>query len=181
MDIDDAIRTVRAAATALEEAHEQVAAAQQTLQRDALRAVIDADGDEEVRELVRRLYWEMPDLPVKTLEAVIGPARRVRELAAPGPALGPCADCGTELHATSRTNLAQGQDTCHPCTRERKRVELERDRQRAQEQWRAQQEREQQRLAASLDAEQDEWAHGLPTEEWFDDLEPLRRGRRPVW
>jgi hypothetical protein len=76
-----------------------------------------------VQEVVRQLYWDVPELPVKTLEAAVGSPKRVRELAGPGPLLGDCSDCGVEVRATSRTQLADGTSTCKPCTRERQEAE----------------------------------------------------------
>lgn len=133
MDTAQALTNVRAAADRLEAALAAVTTAQQDLQREALLALLAADGDHErQRAVVRALYWDVPALPVKTLEAAIGTARQVRELAAPGPLVGTCEGCGAEILATSRTQAAQGADRCGPCETERRRLE----RQRQQEQWR---------------------------------------------
>lgn len=120
MDIDEAITQVRNAAAGVDEALAAVTAAKHALNRAALAAFLAADGDEEhERALVRRLYWDVPEVAVKTLEAVVGSAARVRELAGPGPRLGSCEDCGTVLHATSRTQLAAGASRCEPCDKRR--------------------------------------------------------------
>lgn len=121
MDIDEAITQVRNAAAGVDEALAAVTAAKHALNRAALAALVAVDGDEEQeRALVRRLYWDVPELAVKSLEAVVGTAARVRELAGPGPRLGSCEDCGTELHATSRTQLAAGVTCCEPCQQQRR-------------------------------------------------------------
>lgn len=133
MDTVQALTNVRAAADRLDEALAAVTTAQQDLQREALLALLAAEDDHErQRTVVRALYWDLPALPVKTLEAAIGTARQVRELAAPGPLIGSCEGCGGEILATSRTQAAQGADRCGPCETERRRLE----RQRQEEQWR---------------------------------------------
>lgn len=122
MGIEQTIAGVRAAATRVDEALEGVAAAKQALWHEALKALVRRDGDGWERDLVRRLYWDVPQLPVKTLEAAVGTAARVRELAGPGPVLGTCDDCDTELRATSRTQLASGSTCCTSCEQKRRKA-----------------------------------------------------------
>lgn len=116
--VETAVERVLAQVRRLHRAREEVAAAQTALQREALSVLVAGDGDVEYeRELVRALYWRVPDLPVRTLEAIAGTATRVRQLAAPGPLLGECEECGEELRATSRSGLAHPSKHCPPCTR----------------------------------------------------------------
>ena len=120
MDVQLAVSAVRAATARVEEALEGVAVAKQALQHAALKALVEVDGDAtRERELIRLLYWDVPLLPVKTIEAAVGTAARVRELAGPGPVLATCEGCGAELRATSRTQLAAGLAQCRPCERRR--------------------------------------------------------------
>lgn len=127
MDTEDALARIHAAAARVDQSLDAVTAAQQALQREALRALLAADGDEDrQRALVRALYWEVPALPVKTLEAAVGTAAQVREVAAPGPLVGPCQDCGQQQPATSRTQRAKRPWRCGACEEERRRVERER-------------------------------------------------------
>lgn len=127
MDIEHALTRVRTAAAQIDESLAAVTAARQALQREALRALMAFDGDDERhRDLVRALYWEVPALPAKTLEAVVGgTAAEMRALAAPGPLVGSCDGCGAELRATSRTQLAKPPDECPNCEKERRRRERE--------------------------------------------------------
>lgn len=163
MDIAQALTNVRAAADRLDEALAAVTTAQQDLQREALVALLAAEGDHErQRVVVRALYWDVLALPVKTLEAAIGTARQVRELAAPGPLLGSCEDCGAEILATSRTQATQGADRCGPCETEHRRLA----RQRQEEQWRREAE-------APPEAPEPDDDGFLP---WDDFLDELRRG-----
>jgi hypothetical protein len=115
MNVEQATHRVRAAAARVDEALEAVAAAKQALHREALKALVAVDGDEVQRDLVHRLYWDVPELPVKTLAAVIGSAARVRQLATPGPLLGACDVCGAEVRATSRSHLDRRFARCKPC------------------------------------------------------------------
>lgn len=163
MDTPQALTNVRAAVDRLDEALAAVTTAQQDLQREALLALLAADGDHErQRAVVRALYWDVPALPVKTIEAAIGTARQVRELAAPGPLVGTCEGCGAEILATSRTQAAQGADRCGPCESEHRRLE----RQRQEAQWRR--ETDEPRGPGDRDAD-----GFLP---WDDFLDELRRG-----
>jgi hypothetical protein len=124
MDIEHAVREIQAAAGRVDEALAGVEAARQTLQCEALRALVEVNADEDrLCDLIRRLYWDVPGLPVKTLEAAVGPPARVRELAGPGPMVGACEDCGVELHASSRTQLATGLTCCKPCEKQRRAAE----------------------------------------------------------
>lgn len=121
MDIDEAVDTVRSAAARVERALADVEAAKQTLQREALKALVGFDGDDGGEQvLISRLYWDVPELPVKTLEAAVGTLARVRQLAGPGPVVGRCDDCDLELRATSRTQLTSGATTCKPCEKKRR-------------------------------------------------------------
>jgi hypothetical protein len=123
MDINQALTNVRAAAIRVEEAARSVASAKEELHRLALQALVTADDEAERHALVHGLYWEVRDLPVKTIEAVVGPRARVLEIVGPGPSLGTCTGCATELFATSRTDLTSGRQRCGACEREARRAE----------------------------------------------------------
>jgi hypothetical protein len=126
MDIEQAITGVHAAVARVDAAQEAVAAAKDILQREALRALVAAEDDDTTRELVRRLYWEVPELPTKTIEAVLGTRTRVFKLAGPGPVIGACDDCGTDIRATSRTHRNSGASVCEGCLDVRRKAEQER-------------------------------------------------------
>jgi hypothetical protein len=115
MQTEEPIDVIRAAARRVETSVAAVAEAKEALQRQALRALVNLDGDEQERELVRTLYWQVLELPVKTLEVAVGSRARMRELAGPGPVLGTCDECGVEVQASSRTQLAAGSPRCKPC------------------------------------------------------------------
>lgn len=118
MDTEVLIEDVREAADVVDAALEAVEEARRALHRAALRALVAVDGDDErERQLVRTLYWDVPAVPVKTMEAVIGSAKQVRDLAAPGPLLGRCDGCEAEVFATSRTHRDTGPVRCKPCER----------------------------------------------------------------
>jgi hypothetical protein len=100
---------------------EAVEEARLALHRAALRALIGVAGDaDRERTLVRSLYWDVPELPVKTIEVVVGGPAEVRARAGPGPLLGRGDMGDVEGHATSRTHLATGTPRCKPCDRKRK-------------------------------------------------------------
>lgn len=121
MDIDQAVEKVRSAAARVEHALADVEAAKQTLQREALKALVSLEGDKgREQALISRLYWDVRELPVKTLEAAAGTPARVRQLAGPGPVVGRCEDCDIEMRATSRTQLAGGATVCKPCEKKRR-------------------------------------------------------------
>jgi hypothetical protein len=158
MDIEEAIAKVRAAAGCVDDALEAVADAKQDLQRAAIVALLEVEGGEDAeRELVRRLYWEVRELPVKTLEAVVGPAGRVRELAGPGPALAPCPDCQVERLAASRTELASPPHRCKSC----------------EQRWREQPYERWERPTIGAWGDEGDWPDDLPSEppEWDDAVE----------
>lgn len=107
MNVTDALASVRAASERVESAAAEVADAKQDLHRATLRALLDAETDRDaMAALVSHLYWEVPEVQVKTLEVGVGSKARLKELAGPGPVRGTCKGCGCELRATSRTNLA---------------------------------------------------------------------------
>jgi hypothetical protein len=119
MNIDQALRNVQQARERVDESQEALAAARHALQRTALQALLSVDGDDDrQRELVRQLYWEVPDMPVNAIDVVVGGAGRVRKLAGPGPLLGACDVCGADVHAGSRTQLAHGHARCPGCVPE---------------------------------------------------------------
>jgi hypothetical protein len=156
MDIEEAIAKVRAAAGCVDDALDAVTYAKQDLQRAAIVALLEVEGDEDAeRELVRRLYWEVRELPVKTLEVVVGPAGRVRELAGPGPALAPCPDCQAERRAASRTELSSPPHRCKPCE--------QRLREQPYERW--------ERTAISPWGDDGDWPDDLPPEPPDDEVD----------
>jgi hypothetical protein len=119
MDIEHALSQVQAAHARVDESQEALAAAKQALQRTALQALLAVDGDDgRQRDLVRRLYWEVPAVPVNAIEVVVGSAARVRKLARPGPLVGACDVCGADVQATTRTQLAKGHARCPGCVPE---------------------------------------------------------------
>jgi hypothetical protein len=169
MDIDQAIDRIHAATAGLAHAQAAVEAAKQTLHREALRALIDADGDEAHQQaLAHRLYWDVPELPVRTLEAVLGSGTAVRRIAGPGPVLGACSGCGAELRATSRSERASGAARCSPCDAAH------------QAEWArrlAEQHREDVRHSAGLRAWEDDHPGWGERTDWDDEPAPLRERR----
>lgn len=73
MDMDRAVSEMRHAEEDVKRAFAAVEDAKQTLQRAAVRLLLDRSDDEDaIRELIRRLYWEVPQVPVKALEVAVG-------------------------------------------------------------------------------------------------------------
>lgn len=135
MDIDQAITTVRAAVGRLDEATEAVAAAKEALQREALRVLVAAEDEAEARQVLHRLYWDVPEVPIKTLEAVAGSSTRVYKLVGPGPVVARCEDCAADIRAKSRTHAARGVTVCDDCLEVRRKAELERWREPGPDSW----------------------------------------------
>jgi hypothetical protein len=86
MDTEPLIREVRDAADRVAASREAVEEARRALHRAALRALIAVEGDaDRERALVRTLYWDVPELPVRTIEVVVGGPAAVRARAGTGP------------------------------------------------------------------------------------------------
>jgi 3'-phosphoadenosine 5'-phosphosulfate (PAPS) 3'-phosphatase len=163
MDITTAVAQVRQAAADVEQAVEAVDRAREALQRAALRALVDAGDDAAMRELLHQLYWNVPELPVKTLEAVVGGGARVRQLAGPGPVIGACTDCDTAIHASSRTHMTTRPTCCTSCKSARERAR-----------------RAQAMRSINGGPWDDDGSPGPVPAEWYDTLEPPDEDWPPV-
>jgi hypothetical protein len=125
MDIEQTLSEIATAAADVAAAEAAVTDGKQRLHRTALRGLVGAEGDDELARLVARLYWTVPELTVRSLAAVVGSDNEVRAMAGPGPSIPPCAGCGEERAATSRSQLANPPLECTVCAAARQRRERE--------------------------------------------------------
>jgi hypothetical protein len=125
MDIAQTLTELEAAVRDVEAAEAALAEGKQRLHRTALRALVTADAETDLQQLVSRLYWEVPALSVRSIGAAVGGDASARALAGPGPAIPPCADCGSERKAASRTQRSNPPVRCDGCEEARRAAEAE--------------------------------------------------------
>jgi hypothetical protein len=93
----------------IEEANEQLARAAAELRNAAREYLMSAEGEEQIRR-ASQLYWNVPEVPVSVISLVLlglpNASGKLVALIGPGKATIPCASCGAEMPATSRTAIA---------------------------------------------------------------------------
>jgi hypothetical protein len=93
----------------IEAANEQLARATADLRNAAREYLMSVEGDEQIRR-ASQLYWNVPEVPVSVISLVLlglpNASSKLVALLGPGGATIPCASCGSEMAATSRTAIA---------------------------------------------------------------------------
>ena len=114
MNVDEAFASIAQAHAAFRDAQLQIEITKSALHTTAVTALAAVEPDDQ-GALVHRLYWEMLEIPVKTLQAVVGTNAKVRELAGAGPVVGRCQDCEEELRASTRNEVNSSPQRCKRC------------------------------------------------------------------
>ncbi|MGI8875040.1 MAG: hypothetical protein ACR2KP_12070 [Egibacteraceae bacterium] len=76
MDIAQTLTELETAVRDVEAAEAALAEGKQRLHRTALRALVAAEVETDLQQLVSRLYWEVPALPVRSIGAAVAEARQ---------------------------------------------------------------------------------------------------------
>lgn len=187
IDITTALKDIKASLHRAHCAEVEAARARRAVDEAVLAAALGVGEPEEGARLLSLLYWQVPEVDTGVLRTAFGVAAPIHLAVGQGPDLGTCADCGTDVRASSRTHLASvrrpGPDggaeplRCVSCARTAKEVErVARERE-----WRREiEEVELRRRAEELDAREEELRRRDPDAYWDEPWDGGRRPRVPV-